>query len=93
MDADRQVLSLEPIADDPEVGRWLAAMEDARRDTLRELDGVPEDLIDQRPPADDNSIGALLYHVAFDRGRLAPRRHLRTRRSMARGAAAARRSR
>jgi hypothetical protein len=61
MDADRQVLSLEPIADDPEVGRWLAAMEDARRDTLRELDGVPEDLIDQRPPGDDNSIGALLY--------------------------------
>lgn len=65
MNTDRRVLSLEPIANDPEVGRWLAAMEDARRDTLRELDGVPEDLIDQRPPGEDNSIGALLYHVAL----------------------------
>src|SRR5215216_4879 len=65
MAADREVLSLEPIADDPEVGRWLAAMEDARRDTLRELTGVTDDVVDRRPPGDDNSIGTLLYHVAL----------------------------
>ncbi|HET6648564.1 MAG TPA: hypothetical protein VFH79_00215 [Candidatus Limnocylindria bacterium] len=38
--ADRERLILEPLADDPEVGRWLAALEDARRDTLAELRGV-----------------------------------------------------
>lgn len=35
-EASRKTLALVPIADDPEVGRWLAALEDCRRDTLRE---------------------------------------------------------
>jgi len=35
METEREVLALEPMADDPEVGRWLSAMEDARRDTLK----------------------------------------------------------
>ena len=61
----RQRLILEPIADDPEVGRWLAALEDGRRDTLRELDRVTPEMIDWYPDAPLNSIGALLYHVAL----------------------------
>lgn len=28
MDTDREMLSLEPIANDAEVGRWLAALEE-----------------------------------------------------------------
>lgn len=60
-----QRLTLEPIADDPEVGRWLAALEDGRRNTLRELEGVTPDMIDWYPDAPLNSIGALLYHVAL----------------------------
>ena len=40
MGPEREQLTLDPIADAPEVGRWLAAMQDARRDTLRELEGV-----------------------------------------------------
>jgi uncharacterized damage-inducible protein DinB len=59
------VLSLEPIADDAEVGRWLAAMEDARRDTLRELETVTPEMLDWRPDAPLNSIGVLLYHIAL----------------------------
>jgi uncharacterized damage-inducible protein DinB len=61
----RQRLTLEPIADDPEVGRWLAALEDGRRDTLRELETVTADMIDWYPDAPLNSIGALLYHMAL----------------------------
>lgn len=64
-ETDREVLALEPIADDPEVGRWLAAMEDARRDTLRELETVSPEMLDWRPDAPLNSIGTLLYHIAL----------------------------
>src|SRR3954454_21304029 len=58
-------LTLDPIADDPEVGRWLAALEDGRRDTLRELEGVVPEMVDWYPAAPLNSIGSLLYHVAM----------------------------
>jgi hypothetical protein len=61
----RRRLTLEPIAGDPEVGRWLAALEDGRRDTLRELEGVRPAMVDWYPDAPLNSIGALLYHVAL----------------------------
>jgi DinB family protein len=62
---NRETLVLEPIADDPEVGRWLAAMEDARRDTIRELGDVTPAMLDWRPDAPLNSIGTLLYHIAL----------------------------
>lgn len=62
---ERELLTLAPIADAPEVGRWLAAMQDGRRDTLRELDGMSDGLVDRRPPGAENSIGATLYHVAL----------------------------
>jgi len=61
----RKRLILEPIADDPEVGRWLAALEDGRRDTLTELDRVTPEMVDWYPDSPLNSIGALLYHVAL----------------------------
>jgi len=61
----RRVLSLEPIGEDPEVGRWLSAMEDARRDTLRELKGVPDEALEWAPDARTNTIGTLLYHIAL----------------------------
>jgi hypothetical protein len=62
---EREVLALEPIADDPEVGRWLAALEDCRRDTLRELQTVTPAMLDWRPEAPLNSMGTLLYHIAL----------------------------
>jgi hypothetical protein len=61
----RDVLDLEPIADDPEVGRWLAAMQDARRDTLREFVGLDPAALDWCPRPDADSIGSILYHVAL----------------------------
>jgi hypothetical protein len=62
---DRERLVLESIADDPEVGRWLAALEDGRHDTLRELERVTPDMVDWYPDAPLNSIGSLLYHIAL----------------------------
>ena len=53
------------MADAPEVGRWLSAMADARHETLGELEGVPEAVVDLRPPGGENSIGTTLYHVAL----------------------------
>ena len=64
-DAGRETLALAPIADDPEVGRWLAALEDCRRDTLRELEGVTSAMVDWYPDGPLNSIGSLLYHIAL----------------------------
>jgi hypothetical protein len=63
--AERKRFVLEPIADDPEVGRWLAALEDARSDTIRELAGVTPQMLDWRPDAPLNSIGTLLYHIGL----------------------------
>ena len=62
-DPGRERLVLDPLADDPELGRWLAAMEDGRRETLRELDTVRPEMVDWRPDAPLNSIGTLLYHI------------------------------
>ncbi len=65
----RERLILETdLADAPEVGRWLAAMEDSRADTLSELEGVTDAMLDARPPGSENSIGATLYHVSIIEG-------------------------
>jgi uncharacterized damage-inducible protein DinB len=64
-DAQRRRLILEPGAEDPEVGRWLAALEDGRRDTLSELDRVTPAMVDWYPDVPLNSIGTLLYHIAL----------------------------
>ncbi len=65
MNEAREILALAPIADDPEVGRWLAALEDGRRDTLRELETVTPEMVDWYPSAPLNSIGSLLYHIGL----------------------------
>lgn len=44
----------------PCVGRWLAALEDCRRDTLRELERVKPEEVDWYPDAPLNSIGSLI---------------------------------
>lgn len=63
--APRRRLVLEPIGEDAEVGLWLAALEDGRTETLRELDGVSAEMVDWYPEGPLNSIGSLLYHIAL----------------------------
>ena len=48
----------------PEIAPWLWAMEDARRRTLARLEGITQTELDWTPPAGQNAIGTLLYHIA-----------------------------
>jgi hypothetical protein len=64
-EATRRRLVLTPIGDDPEVGLWLAALQDGRTETLKELVDVTPEMIDWYPDAPLNSIGSLLYHIAL----------------------------
>jgi hypothetical protein len=64
-DRARGQLVLTPIGDDPEVGLWLAALEDGRSDTLKELEPVTPAMVDWYPDVPLNSIGTLLYHIAL----------------------------
>lgn len=63
----RDVRTVEPQpGSHPEVGRWLWAMQEARRGLVEEVEGLDQDVLDWRGPAgEDNSIGTLLYHVAL----------------------------
>ncbi|MCL4860974.1 MAG: DinB family protein [Caldilineaceae bacterium] len=48
----------------PEIGVWLLALEDARQRTKQALAGIAPAAIDFAAPCIDNTIGALLYHIA-----------------------------
>ena len=61
----RERLVLEPGDLDPEVGRWLSALEDGRRDTLRELEAVTPAMVDRSPDGPLDTIGTLIYHIAL----------------------------
>ncbi len=53
------------LSEEPEIGRWLWALEDERKRTKARLEGLPSELIDWPPPFGENSIGTLLYHIAL----------------------------
>ncbi|MBV7327297.1 DinB family protein [Chloroflexi bacterium TSY] len=48
---------------EPEIGRWISAIDDTRQRTIQALDGIDPAAIDWTNPAVDNSIGTLLYHI------------------------------
>ena len=61
----KRQLIIEPLPGcEPEIGRILWMLENARRRTRRALDGINPDAIDWPPPANGNQIGTLLYHIA-----------------------------
>ena len=62
---ERERLVLDPVADDPEIGRWLSAFEKVRRDTLAVVSEIPDDAIDRDPGDGGNTLGTVLYHVAL----------------------------
>ena len=60
----KESLSLQPVGGaSPEIGRWLAAYDDARRRTLKLLESVDTQAVNWNPE-DQSSIGSILYHVA-----------------------------
>lgn len=50
---------------EPEIGRMLWMLQNERQRTRRMLDAIHPDAIDWQPPAEGNSIGTLLYHIAL----------------------------
>src|SRR3954468_22588596 len=50
---------------DPAIGVWLWAMNDARRRTVEQLEGLPAEAIDWHPAESAQSIGSILYHMAL----------------------------
>lgn len=51
---------------EPEIGRWLWALEEVRRRTLRLVEGMNQQTLDwQGPDGRENSVGSLLYHIAL----------------------------
>jgi uncharacterized damage-inducible protein DinB len=49
---------------EPEIGRAIWALEEARKRTKAELTDLSSEMLDWTPGAGTNSIGALLYHIA-----------------------------
>jgi uncharacterized damage-inducible protein DinB len=49
---------------EPEIGRWLWALQEARDRTMRALDGLAPDMIEWLPPDNTSTIGTILYHIA-----------------------------
>jgi uncharacterized damage-inducible protein DinB len=61
----RKILHLPPMEGYPgEIGGWMAALEEARRRTLRAIAGLDPRVVDRSDGA-GNSIGTLLYHIAL----------------------------
>lgn len=63
--SEKRQLIIEPLPGcEPDIGRMLWMLEDARRRTRRTLEGIQQQVMDWQPPANGNSIGTLLYHIA-----------------------------
>lgn len=61
----RYRLVLDPLGGDPEIGRWLAALEEVRRDTLKVLVDIPEDAVDRDRGDGGDTVGTVLYHMSL----------------------------
>ncbi len=62
---ERPLHRLDPVAADPDVGHWLAALEEARGRTLDELRDLRPDQVDVRPDDQLGTIGSFLYHLGL----------------------------
>jgi uncharacterized damage-inducible protein DinB len=52
------------LSPEPEIGRWLWAIQNTRRRTMREITHLTPAMIDWLPSGDESSIGTILYHLA-----------------------------
>lgn len=63
---DREALAIAPIsAAVPEIGRYLWMLHDTRQQTEQALIGLDPAVLNWSPLPAANSIGTLLYHIAF----------------------------
>ena len=52
------------LSQEPAIGPWLWALQDARQRTLEELEGLAPAMVDWLPPDNASTIGTVLYHLA-----------------------------
>lgn len=52
------------LSQEPAIGQWLWALQDARMRTMEELENVSQAIIDWLPATGESSIGTILYHIA-----------------------------
>ena len=52
------------LSEEPEIGRWLWALQDTRQRTMRELSRLSPAMLDWLPGGNESSIGTVLYHIA-----------------------------
>ena len=52
------------LSQEPEIGRWLWALQDTRQRTLREFSKLSAAMLDWLPGENESSIGTVLYHIA-----------------------------
>jgi uncharacterized damage-inducible protein DinB len=64
MDSRRKNIVDAHSSREPEIGRWLWALQDCRKRTLEELADISPAMVDWRPPDGESGIGAILYHIA-----------------------------
>jgi uncharacterized damage-inducible protein DinB len=51
---------------EPEIGRWLWALEEVRRGTVATLKGLSQEILDwEGHDGQENAVGSLLYHIAL----------------------------
>jgi len=63
---ERPSLVVEPILNaEPDIGRLLWAIQEARVRTLEQIEGLTQPVVDWQPPDGESSIGSVLYHVAL----------------------------
>jgi uncharacterized damage-inducible protein DinB len=62
---ERERLVLDAGDGDPEIGRWLAAFEEARGDTMQVLREIPAEAVDRDPGDGGDTLGTVLYHMAL----------------------------
>jgi len=62
---EKEYLKVEIYASqEPDIGRWLWALQDTRQRTMRELKDASQAVIDWLPSSNHSSIGTVLYHIA-----------------------------
>jgi uncharacterized damage-inducible protein DinB len=64
-DRKEQLIVVPVAAREPEIGRWLWAMEDARQTTKEGLKDLPPTAVDWSFNEGSHSVGTLLYHIAL----------------------------
>lgn len=61
----KRLLAVTPLPGfEPQIGRWLWALEEVRRRLQRDVSDISSSVIDWATPRRVNSIGTLLYHIA-----------------------------